>query len=243
MRQPDLTVIVPTRNEARNIAAFLASLPPQIALIVVDASTDDTAEIISRTRPEHTHLIRTHCTIPVARQIGAEAARTSWLLFTDADVVFPPGYFERMEANLAGDCFYGSKLSRDRFIRYYRWFSYGQQLCHLCGFPAATGSNLAVRRKVLFDVGGFDPELVCNEDSDLAWRIRRAGYRVRFSSDMPVYAIDHRRLERGRMRKTLHSLARCLLLYTGLAPSRWRTGDWGYWSEPRQQEEEGGSGG
>lgn len=239
MNCSELTVIVPTRNEARNIATFLHSLPPSIPLIVVDASTDRTPEIIARLRP-HTLVIRNRSTIPEARQLGAEAARTEWLLFTDADVIFAPDYFTRIEPHLDWDCFYGSKLSRGRFHRYYRWFSYGQQLCHRLGIPAASGSNLAVRRRALLEVGGFDPELVCNEDSELAWRMKRAGYRVGFACDAPVYATDHRRLERGMLRKTVHSLTRCLFLYTDLAPSRWRRGDWGYWSERQQPEEKGG---
>jgi hypothetical protein len=44
-----------------------------------------------------------------------------------------------------------------------------------------------------------------------------------------VYAIDHRRIEGARAAKTLHSIARCLLLYTGLMPEDWRRLDWGYW--------------
>lgn len=52
-----------------------------------------------------------------------------------------------------------------------------------------------------------------------------------------VYATDHRRLERGLLRKTAHTLSRCLLLYWDLVPSRWRNGDWGYWSEARREEE------
>ena len=39
-----LTIIVPTRNEAANIASFLDSIPAATELIVVDKSTDGTAE-------------------------------------------------------------------------------------------------------------------------------------------------------------------------------------------------------
>jgi hypothetical protein len=89
---------------------------------------------------------------------------------------------------------------------------------------------------VLFAAGGFDPELICNEDSELVWRIKRAGFRLRFAPDVPVYATDHRRLERGLTRKTLHSIFRCLLLYTDLLPSHWRRADWGYWSHVRPED-------
>jgi Glycosyl transferase family 21 len=188
-------------------------------------------------RAENTLVIRSQSTIPAARQLGAEAARTEWLLFTDADVIFPADYFERLRDHLEHDCVYGSKLSLDRFRRYYRLFSYGQQLCQHAGIPAASGSNLAIRKRVLAAVGGFDPMLSCNEDSEVVWRIRRAGFQVRFGSDIPVYATDHRRLERGLGRKTAHSIARCLTLYSGLAPYRWRHSDWGYWAHVRQEDD------
>jgi glycosyltransferase involved in cell wall biosynthesis len=38
VRTDDVTVIVPTRNEATNIAGFLVSLPDALRLIVVDSS-------------------------------------------------------------------------------------------------------------------------------------------------------------------------------------------------------------
>jgi GT2 family glycosyltransferase len=170
-----------------------------------------------------------------ARQWGAELAASAWLLFTDADVIFAPDYFERLPAYYSAyDALYGPKLSTDEFVRYYRWFAQGQRLSQALGIPAASGSNLLVRRQVFEDVGGFDLELTCNEDSELPWRIKRRGYRVGFAPDLVVYARDHRRLHQGVARKTLHSVTRSLLLYLNLVPSRWRKHDWGYWSLPRE---------
>lgn len=230
-----LTVIIPTRNEEPNISRFLASLPDDLPLIVVDASTDRTAELVLELRPEHTQVIKRFCSIPEARQIGAESARTEWLFFSDADVAFPDQFFMRLARHFEADCVYGSKLSQDAYRAYYRTFSYGQQVLHRLGIPSASGSNLALRRRILFDVGGFDPQLICNEDSELVWRIKRAGFRTSFAVDAPVYATDHRRLERGLARKTAHSLLRCALLYADLLPQRWRASDWGYWSGRRPE--------
>jgi glycosyltransferase involved in cell wall biosynthesis len=231
MRIKDVTVIVPTRNEARNIDAFLASLPEAVELIVVDASQDATPELVKVLRPNHTLLLRHPARIAQARQIGAEAASTDWLLFTDADVVFAPDYFDRLAADRGHcDALYGPKLSCDEFTRYYGWLARGQRLADALGIPAASGSNLLVNKRVLMSVGGFDLQLTCNEDSELGWRIKRHGYRIAFASDLAVIARDHRRLYRGAWRKTLHSLARCALLYLNLVPRRWRGDDWGYWS-------------
>jgi GT2 family glycosyltransferase len=236
MRFDEITIVVPTKNEARNIAAFLQSIPRAVELIVVDASDDDTPQLISGLRPGHTTVIRDRSNVTQARQLGGERAATPWLLFTDADVLFAPDYFDHLLAYQTGDALYGPKLSRDRYVRYYRWFTRGQQLSDRLGLPAASGSNLLISRHAFQRSGGFDLRLTVNEDSEIAWRLKRAGFHVRFAPDLIVYARDHRRLQRGTLRKTLHSITRCGLLYFHLMPDRWRNGDWGYWSERRAAE-------
>lgn len=226
----DVTVVLPTRNEADNILPFLASLPSEAALIVVDASSDATPHLIEANRPARTTLIRSQAHIAEARNIGARAARTPWLLFTDADVSFAPDYFAHLHWYNHQAALYGPKLAREEFATYYRWFVRGQKLLATLNIPAASGSNLLVRRGVFLAAGGFDPALHCNEDSELGWRLARRNVRVEFAPDLVVYERDHRRLRRGATRKTLHSLVRCTLLYTGLLPDRLRRGDWGYWS-------------
>ncbi len=84
----EITIVLPTRNEAVNIPDFLGSLPPAVPLVVVDASDDETPKLIQSLRPHNTTLIYHPGNVTVARQLGAEAATTNWLLFTDADVAF-----------------------------------------------------------------------------------------------------------------------------------------------------------
>jgi GT2 family glycosyltransferase len=232
----DITIIIPTRNEADNILPFLATIPEQTPLIVVDDSDDATPYLIRNHRPRRTQLLRRSSNVTQARQIGADTAVTPWLLFSDADVVFAPGYFPRLLQILeTGDhVFYGPKRSRNQFRSYYHRFAQGQRLSHRLGIPAASGSNLLVQRRAFRAVGGFDLDLTCNEDSEIVWRLKRQGYRVHFVPDLIVYATDHRRLHRGLWRKTAHSLLRCLLLWSGLMPRRWRRSDWGYWSQERK---------
>jgi len=224
-----MTLVLATRDEVHNIGTFLESIPPGIRLIVVDASHDQTPDLIERLRPHNSLVLREPGTVTQARQRGAEIAETPWLLFSNADIVFPPGYFEKLDGLTSQAVYYGSKLSRNRYRRYYGWIAAGQALCQLGGIPATSGSNLLIPRAVLSAVGGFDLGLNCNEDSEVVWRIRRAGFRVRFCRDLVVYATDHRRIERGRIGKTLHSVTRCALLYTDLMPRSLRSSDWGYW--------------
>ncbi len=235
VRQPilqpdDITVVLPTKNEERNIAPFLDSLPPSVALIVVDASDDRTPFLVQSIRPERTQVVRSAAHIAEARNIGARLATTAWLLFTDADISFAPDYFARVQRIGTAAAVYGPKLSQQAHQTYYRWFSRGQRLLAGVRIPAVSGSNFLVRRGVFLATGGFDPTLPCNEDSEYGWRLARRGYAVRFAPDLVVYERDHRRLQRGVVRKTVHSLVRCSLLYSGLLPDRLRRSDWGYWS-------------
>ncbi len=226
-----VSVILPTRNEAQNIAPFLSSLPADLSLIVVDASEDNTPALIAELRPQHTQIIRSAARIAEARQIGAAAAETNWLLFTDVDIAFAPDYFTRL-ATCDDRCgvIYGVKQSLDDFAGYYRWFRRGQWLLHRLGIPAATGSNLLIRRDALTACGGFDLHLPVNEDTEIVWRIQRQGFRICFVPDLIVYERDHRRLRRGVLRKTAHTLTRGLFLYLNILPARWRNADWGYWA-------------
>ena len=227
----DVTVIVPTRNEANNISRFLASLPSELALVVVDDSADATPSIVRRERPCRTRLIRTSGGLTEARQSGVRLAKTPWFLFTDADVAFDAGYFTRLARMPACDVAYGPKLSHDEYRRYYRWFARGQRLLHALGLPAASGSNLLVSACAFRAVGGFDLALSCNEDSELIWRVHGTGGRCVYDPELVVWALDHRRLRRGVLAKTAHTLARCALLRTGLMPRRWRSHAWGYWGD------------
>ncbi len=96
---PSLSIIVPARNEARNLPALLGSLrdlcyPGDFEIIVVDdGSTDDTpciaerygARVLRLDGPPPGWLGKPH-----ACQRGAEIAHGEWLLFTDADMVHAP---------------------------------------------------------------------------------------------------------------------------------------------------------
>lgn len=96
---PALSIIVPARNEAHNLAQLLPSLralryPGPLEVIVVDdASSDQTAQVaaflgarvISTQGPAPGWKGKPH-----ACHLGARAARGEWLLFTDADTVHAP---------------------------------------------------------------------------------------------------------------------------------------------------------
>ncbi|MGQ9547899.1 MAG: glycosyltransferase [Roseiflexus sp.] len=232
-----LSIIIPTKNEAALIGDFLAALPVWVELIVVDASDDDTPAIIERLRPQNTRIIRASVGIAEAREIGASVAHGDWLIFGDADVRFAPDYFDRFARYTGADAVYGPKYATAMYGWYSRIFTGGQRLMYYLGVPAASGSNMAVRRDVLNAVGGFRCDLPVNEDSELFLRLAHRGYRVLFAPDLAVYSLDDRRLRRGAVRKLLHSTARCALIMLGMRiplPQRLLRHDWGYWRTTRR---------
>lgn len=231
-----VTVVVPTKNESANIDRFLASIPPSVALVVVDSSSDETAAIIASTRPLRTVVIEGDTNIPSARQLGARTATTRWLLFTDADVVFGDDYFDELasvpvEPRCGG--IVGVKGTTGGFDRYHRAFERSQAALMALGIPAATGSNMLIRRAALVDVGGFDLDLSVNEDTEVMFRVARAGWKVDFRPQLGVRSFDHRRLERGVVRKVVHGAIRNTALYFGLFRRYVRRSDWGYWQPER----------
>jgi glycosyltransferase involved in cell wall biosynthesis len=106
---PAVTVIIPARNEAAGIAAcvesVLASVGVSLEVVVVDdASTDNTAEIVRgiRSRDARVRLVQPGG-LPFgwngkqhACWVGARSAETQLLCFLDADVRLAPAALARM---------------------------------------------------------------------------------------------------------------------------------------------------
>jgi GT2 family glycosyltransferase len=226
-----VAVVIPTRNEAGRIGQLLATIPRSVGVVVVDASQDSTPAIVQTQRPDAL-IIHSTARIAEARQIGSMAAQADWLVFSDADVAFAPGYFERLHAYQHLDGYYGPKRATAAHPTYDAIFNHGQRLCQFCGFPAASGSNMIVRRVALLEAGGFRCDLPVNEDTELFLRMAFLGYPIGYAPDLVVHSLDDRRLDRGATRKLIHSALRSLLIALDLRiglPPAWLQHDWGYW--------------
>jgi glycosyltransferase involved in cell wall biosynthesis len=235
-------LIVPTKDERQNLPGLLQTIPPEVELLLCDASTDGTGELALRIRPRNTRVILAPGTIAAARQLGAEQTARKLLVFSDADVTFAEDYFARLVVPGTWDAVCGAKLSLGDFKRYYRLVCTAQQLTfRLTGVATASGSNMVISRAAFTQLGGFRPELPCNEDTELFLRAQRLGLRVRFDPQLIVWAHDHRRLRRGLLVKSLHSLSRNLMIYATCRRRRLPDllkHDWAYWSQPHPRKEQ-----
>ncbi len=112
----ELTVVVPTRNEARNVAPLLDRLGGALAgrsfaVLFVDDSTDDTAEMIRRQATGRPFPVSVIARPEIRRNglsgavvEGLQAARGRWVCVIDADLQHPPEVIPHLldQANRAG---------------------------------------------------------------------------------------------------------------------------------------------
>jgi len=222
--------------------------PDRFELIVVDnASEDGTAEAVEHFR--HTSPFRCRGIAEPALgksralNAGAAAARGALLVFTDDDCEPRPEWlraltqpFAEPDVGVVGGpvlSHFSPEVEADpekRFIarKFFGSFSLGEQLRELRGRESPLGANLAVRAEAFRRVGGFAPFLGpvagrggTHEESDLAWRVRDAGYRL---LHQPRAVVDHypdsSRLSRPAMRRHALATGRCAFLARQREPFR-----------------------
>lgn len=193
----DVIVIVPARNEERNIARVISSFPPGWVLVVDDESSDqtvavaraNTAEVIPAPR-----LQRGQRGKPNACAAGARSTQSEWILFVDADTWYSPQflislltYAEREQLDLA--TVFPRQVTRtlaEKILLPYAFALY------FCGVNArrvndplnlealANGQCILFRRSFYDFIGGHGAvSASVIEDVELAIRAKRHRGRVR----------------------------------------------------------------
>jgi glycosyltransferase involved in cell wall biosynthesis len=206
---PQISAIIPARNEQENIEAAVSSLAPQnqiVEIIVVDdQSTDRTPEILSLLASAIPKLkILRSGGLPVgwtgknhALWLGAQAAKSDWLLFTDADTVHLPGSASRAlndarihDAALVSyspeqrtETILEQALIPFIYCRLARRFNFDRICNPSLPDAAANGQFILIRRDAYEKSGGHQAvSAFVLEDVALARRIKQAGFRIYFAS-------------------------------------------------------------
>jgi glycosyltransferase involved in cell wall biosynthesis len=187
---PDVSVVIPTRDRRELLRLALLSVLSQsdvdIEVIVVDdASTDETAGMVSALSDRRLRVVRQTSPggVSVARNRGIAEASAGWVAFLDDDDLWGPHKLA-LQLEAAGRSgrtwVYAGDVNVDDDLRVLTAFAPptpDQVMERLPRYnPVPSGaSNVLVRVDALTEAGLFDPGLKRTEDWDMWIRVARTG--------------------------------------------------------------------
>ncbi len=185
---PCVSVVIIGRNEAENLPACIQSVRgmnyPQDHLEILYVDTDSTDGSPDVARHLGVTVYEEHSNFPSAaraRNRGWREARHAIVHFIDGDMTIAPDYLRRAVFRLGVDnvgCVFGlleeryreqSWLSR---IMHYRWAIKSP------GYVDAPGAGGTFLKSVLTEVGGYNPDILQGEETELGFRVRQRGYKI-----------------------------------------------------------------
>lgn len=177
-KKPLISVIIPTKNEARNIVRLLRSLKIQdnkyrAEVILIDNYSRD--KTVTLAKPFVDEIIIAGPERSAQRNLGANKAQGKWLLFLDADMQLTSGVIKEclqlanskqivaiLERSI-GKTFWGRAIALER-----NCYDKMSLLIAARFFP----------KDKFLKLGGFDEDLPAGEDWDLTQRFIKAGFSV-----------------------------------------------------------------
>ena len=192
--KPMISIIVPTFQEGEYITNTILNLRKAaknfpIEIIVVDGgSVDDT---VKKAKNFTNKVYRIGRGIAKARNFGAKHSNGDILLFMDADVILPNGFAEKLVEAFRNPDVVGATCNimplKPNFSEKIFFYFYNGLLRFIGRFkPHSRGEFLAVRKSAFFAVNGFNENLPCIEDHDLAMRLSKVGKFV-YIKDLTVF--------------------------------------------------------
>jgi glycosyltransferase involved in cell wall biosynthesis len=174
------TIVTPTFNRADMVQATIKSVLTQTfknweLIIVDDGSTDNTEEVMQQflTDTRIKYVKKTNTGQADSLNVGASHASGEFITFLDSDDEAYPNWLQVVNENIKEDtsviCVAAMrKLLDGRLIKEHicRWKFFGETIRYkfTCG-------SLFLKKHILLDIGGYDPELKCNIQTDLGYRL------------------------------------------------------------------------
>lgn len=192
----ELSIIVPTYNRAGRLQTCLEALAQQTqsaadfeVIVVVDGSTDDTAEMLKRLKPPYLMKVlhQANSGQHNARNTGVIHASGRICLFLDDDIVAEPQLVaEHMRLHRERDRVVGlgqitmdighadwyTRKFADGWHQHYSELNQGLRQPY---WADGYGGNLSVSRTLFEDVGGFAPDIRRSHDIEFAFRLEQHG--------------------------------------------------------------------
>ena len=202
-----ISIVVPAYNEARGLAATLASIHRAAAafnargwaheVIVCDNNSTDATGEVARAAGAAV-VFEPVNQISRARNAGAAAAAGEWLVFVDADSHPSPELFADAAVAIAsGQCLAGGagvalEPGAERLARFaVGLWNIVSRIGHL-----AAGSFIFCESRAFRDAGGFSLELFATEELELFARLKRTaratGRRIVILHEHPLVTSDRK---------------------------------------------------
>ncbi len=198
MNIPQLSVVIIGRNEGQRLVDCIRSVqamndPPEgMEIIYVDSDSTDgspaSAEALG------VQVLVVHPERPAAaigRNAGWRAAKAPLILFLDGDTILHPDFVKEAKLTLddpkiAMVCGYLRERYPEASV-YQRVLDLDWISSH--GISKFCGGIALIRRHVLEEVGGYNPQLIAGEEPEMCQRIRVSGYLI-LHIDQPMALHD-----------------------------------------------------
>jgi glycosyltransferase involved in cell wall biosynthesis len=238
---PKVSVVICAYNAETTMEACLTSLrnlkyPAFEVIVVDDGSTDRTGKIADSY--EGIHVIhQENKGLSAARNVGIAASLGEIVAFTDSDCVVDPDWLHYLVATFLStglSAVGGPNLPppEDSVVATCVAASPGGPLHVLLDDVEAEhipGCNMAFRREVLEEIGGFDPIYrAAGDDVDVCWRLQDRGHRIGFSPAAMVWHFRRNTMRAYIGQQKGYGKAEALLYFrhpqrfNALGYSRWR---------------------
>lgn len=197
--------------------SLLPQMTKEMEIIIVEQDNSDIFTIWPYIKKLHITAQYIYCPKPTpsrAKNIGVQSARGRSIIFFDDDVLMRPKCIQNlvsalkdMSVGLVGGrvITIGQPIEENRTdvgkISPLTGFSDGFSSIIPQDVDTVIGCCMAIRKEVFQQVGGFDEQFDGNalrEESDLAIRLKKIGYRILF---YPKAEVTHMRAETGGARK------------------------------------------
>ena len=198
---PAITLLIPCYNAGKFLPRLMASVraltqPFAAILCYDDGSTDDT---VACARGLGLEIITGNPNggVAVARNRLAQACRTEWFHFHDADDLIAPAFVDRLEPwcdsahdVVSCDADWLDETTRGRLIawRYDPGELARAPLPHLLTHAMGLNNSI-IRRSAWEKIGGCDETLAMWEDADVHIRLARAGARFHHVAEVLTYSL------------------------------------------------------
>lgn len=218
-----LSIIICSYNRASYISDALDSLYHQSAglnafeaIIVDNNSTDNTAEVFSQWRSNHTQGSFTYLTeskqgASFARNTGAAIAKSEWLCFMDDDAVATPDYVKNIINHIESKpeaVGFGGRIipkyipAEPKWMSYYVSslvgnFDYAPSACAFEKGKYPLESNMIVKKVIYEQIGGFNVNLpgvvgtlrIGGEGKELFYKILALGHTIYYDPSICVHHV------------------------------------------------------